>query len=551
MSIIIKSGSEVVSLLRDISFKNKWDDLFKNCRWVTPYQSYNYISSWYEAYSQQYTPLLVFQLSQQDKLVGLLPLAIHKHNGTFEIAGAHQTEYQAWLADTSCEDTFIQESLRTIFTKFNVKKLTFKYVLGRTPLRWLHSKTWSNHSVLKSKKRPLINLEGDKFSLKLIKNKTNRNRLNRLKRQGEVKYAQIKDRDLFLKTLPKFEAIYDFRMLATYGVAPFSSDRSKRAFYLAMFDKKNLLHISVLHVGNQIVAFKIAIKDEKILYGSVTSFSPLFARLGPAKLHLFYLFQDLIENNFSFYDLTPGHDPWKDSIANTYETVFEITFFNSSFRRNLARFQFFLKEHILHILIKLGVKPNYLWIIARSFGHNLVKGIAFDTLKIIFPERNSRYRVNVEQAKQLPEYNRLSKDNLEDFLKIYPRIPGGLFNNFLVNSQKNFHAGQHPYTATTSNSSFLFCGWLTDALNPQHISTTISDNLHPKKVVLIRDITAAGKDMSVDFIELALTQMIRDAALIPEVEEIIVIVPKKNNNLLESIDKLNQRHSGLLEIMTG
>ena len=110
LSIIIKSGSEVVSLLRDISFKNKWDDLFKNCRWVTPYQSYNYISSWYEAYSQQYTPLLIFQLSQQDKLIGLLPLAIHKHNGTFEIAGAHQAEYQAWLADSSCEDIWIQES---------------------------------------------------------------------------------------------------------------------------------------------------------------------------------------------------------------------------------------------------------------------------------------------------------------------------------------------------------------------------------------------------------------------------------------------------------
>ena len=30
LSIIIKNGSEVVSLLRDISFQNKWDDLFKN-----------------------------------------------------------------------------------------------------------------------------------------------------------------------------------------------------------------------------------------------------------------------------------------------------------------------------------------------------------------------------------------------------------------------------------------------------------------------------------------------------------------------------------------
>jgi len=136
---------------------------------VTPYQSYNYISSWYEAYGRQYTPLLIFQLSRQDKLAGLLPLAIHNNNGTFEVAGAHQAEYQAWLADTSCEDTFIQESLRTIFKKFNIEKLTFKYVLESAPLHWLYSKTWSKHYILKSQRRPLINLEGDKFSLKSIK----------------------------------------------------------------------------------------------------------------------------------------------------------------------------------------------------------------------------------------------------------------------------------------------------------------------------------------------------------------------------------------------
>ncbi len=550
MSIIIKSGSEAVSLLQDISFQKKWNDLFRNCRWVTPYQSYNYISSWYEAYGRQYTPLLVFQLSRQDKLAGLLPLAIHKNKGTFEVAGAHQAEYQAWLADTSCEDTFIQKSLRTIFKEFNIEKLTFKYVLESTPLHWLHSKTWSKHSVLKSKKRPLINLEGDKFSLKSIQNKNFKNRLNRLKRQGKVKYSQITDRDLFLKTFPKFEIIYDFRMFATYGIAPFLSDKSKRAFHLAMFDKENLLHISVLHVGSQIVAFKVAVRDEKTLYGSVASFSPLFARLGPARLHLFYLFQDLIENNFSIYDLTPGRDPSKDSMADTYETVFEITIFNSLFRRNLSRLQFFLKEQILYILIKLGVKPSDLWIIARSFGHNFVKSITFDTLKIIFPGINIRYRINAEQAKQLPQYNTLNKDNLEDILKIHPKIPGGLFNNFSVDSQKNFHAGQHPYTST-NNDNFLFCGWLTDSLNSKHILTTLPKNLARKKVAVIRDITVIGKDMSTDFIELALTQMIRDAALIPKIDEIIIIVPKKISNLHDSIAKLNQRHAGLIEIMTG
>lgn len=551
MSIIIKSGRESVSFLQDISFKEKWNDLFRNCRWVTPYQSYNYISSWYKAYSSQYTPLLVFQLSQQqDKLVGLLPLAIHKNKGTFEIAGAHQAEYQAWLADTSCEETFIRESLRTIFKEFNIEKLTFKYVVESTPLHWLHSKNWRKHSVLRSRKRPLINLAEDKFSLKSIKNKNFRNRLNRLKRQGEVKYSQIKDRDLFLKTFPKFEVMYDFRMFATYGVAPFSSDRSKRTFLLAMFDKENLLHISVLHVGNQIVAFKVAIKDEKTLYGSVASFSPLFARLGPARLHLFYLFQDLIENNFSFYDLTPGRDPSKDSIANTYETVSEITIFNNSFRRNLARLKFCLKEQILHILIKLGVKPSDLWIVVRSFGHNFVRGMAFDTLKIIFPEMNLRYKINAEQARQLPVYNTLSKDNLDDFMKPRPKKSGGLFNNFLVNSQKNFHAGQHSYTAT-SNDSFLFCGWLACSLNSKYILADLPDSLTKKKVAVIRDITAVGKDMSVYFIELALTQMIRDASLIPEVAEVIVVVPKKTSSLHESIDKLNQRYSNLLEVMMG
>ena len=57
--------------------------------------------------------------------------------------------------------------------------------------------------------------------------------------------------------------------------------------------------------------------------------------------------------------------------------------------------------------------------------------------------------------------------------------------------------------------------------------------------------------MSVDFIEGALSQMIRDAAMIAEIEEIIVSIPKGTATLRKSIDNLNMKYSELFEVVTG
>ena len=550
MSITIKREEEVVSLLENPAFIKKWDGLLNRCRWATPYQSYGYVSSWYEAYIQEYYPLLIFKFSPHDRLDGLLPLAIHKKHGSIQVAGTHQAEYQSWLADNSCEETFIQDVIEAIFQHFNPAEIKFKYVLEAVPLNWIHKSKWKKYCVVHSTKRPLINFEKDTFNLKSIANKTFKRYLNHLKRQGEVKYSQIKDRDAFLKILPKFEAMYDFRMLTTYGMAPFSSDKCKRAFHLAMFDREGLLHVAVLRVENKIVAFEIAVKDEKTVYCGVTSFSPLFARLSPSRIYLFYLFQDLSNKKYSFYDFTPGRDPWKHRIANEYETVSEIRIFNSQLRQILARLKFFLKEQIVQILIKLGMKPGNLWIMARSLGHNLVRGIFFDLVKTVFPQVNVLYRVDIKLAGRLPEANPLSRDNVEDFLVPGPKIADGLFNNFLADSQRCFHRGQHSYTATVPYS-FLFCGWLAEAYSSKQIPTTLPDELRGRKVAIIHNITSAGNGLTTGFMVDALTQMIRDAAAIPEIETVVVVLPKNEIIMHTSVDVLNKKYSMLFKKVVG
>jgi len=135
MSIVIARGAEADAVLGDAAFRAKWAALHPNCPWSSVFQSPAFAATWYRVYKPAFEPVLVFREARSAGLSGLLPLAVARDSGTWQLAGAPQAEYQAWLALPKDGQPFICEALTALRESGMTGPLTFTY-LPRPTRRW-------------------------------------------------------------------------------------------------------------------------------------------------------------------------------------------------------------------------------------------------------------------------------------------------------------------------------------------------------------------------------------------------------------------------------
>jgi CelD/BcsL family acetyltransferase involved in cellulose biosynthesis len=74
-----------VAVIRDprafAALEEEWDDLYHNCPRATPYQSWAWLYSWWEAYGEDYELRLITMRSGEGLLVGLIPLMLERRWG--------------------------------------------------------------------------------------------------------------------------------------------------------------------------------------------------------------------------------------------------------------------------------------------------------------------------------------------------------------------------------------------------------------------------------------------------------------------------------------
>jgi GNAT superfamily N-acetyltransferase len=158
-----------------------------------------------------------------------------------------------------------------------------------------------------------------------LKNKTTRNQINRLKRNGEITFERLYSRAAIELVLPELIANYDLRHLAVHGIAPFLADPKKRRFYVELLGKPGLLHVTILRVGNTVAAAHIGVLSGSTLHLGITSQNPWLASSSPGKLLMHYLVELMDREGLRTLDLTPGDDPYKDRFANHEDRVHSLT----------------------------------------------------------------------------------------------------------------------------------------------------------------------------------------------------------------------------------
>jgi CelD/BcsL family acetyltransferase involved in cellulose biosynthesis len=88
------------------ALEQEWDDLFHNCPRATPYQSWDWLYSWWEAYGEDYDLRLITVRGEDGLLVGLIPLMLERSAGFGRLLfiGGWQSDFLDVLVRRDWED---------------------------------------------------------------------------------------------------------------------------------------------------------------------------------------------------------------------------------------------------------------------------------------------------------------------------------------------------------------------------------------------------------------------------------------------------------------
>lgn len=468
ISFRLLKGDEVFSQLLNNEFILSWDKLYNSCPWATMYQSSTFVDIYFKIFQDKELAVLV-TASDGPKLLGLLALTRDKHGVLFG-AGGFEAEYHTWLATPSKGDWFINNALLEVRKHFPNSDIQFKYVPGNSPLKWLNeNNSWNKRCLIRVFDQPLMYLQEEHITSELRK-KNRREKINRLKRIGDLKFERIKDYQTFSSVLDELATQYDFRKGAMFNRLPFRKNPRKKELLLSLF-KLNLLHVTVLKLNEEIIASNVGtIGGSWIHLQGINSHSPFYAKHSPGILHFLMLGRSLAEEGFEAFDLTPGGDSYKDALATGYVQAYDI--------RITSSYTSFVKFRVRNLvwdrLAKAGLNP-------KAFKHKMEKRMHLikEGLRL-----NSKYAINSLLAglinrempqegivvySLLPASNQeplnstitLSKNNLTDLLNFKPVNRRW---EFLEDAMKRFETGQHAYTYS-QNGLLIGCAWLAPLKN--------------------------------------------------------------------------------------
>ena len=538
-SITFYVGSEAFSQLSNQAFLSAWDKLYRRCPWATVFQSAGFVNTWYHAYKSQFSPVLVAQHDPNLGLTGLLSLAISIDGKHLIGAGSHQAEYQAWLASPTNEN-FIARALFLIKAKFPGRYFTLKYVPGNVPLKSiLKSRLIGSRVEIRSYRRPLMVINSESLFASL-KKKSNKSRLNRLKRMGEVNIERITDMNRFEQIIDTIIQYYDIRQGGVNNALPFFDDPHKKPFHLALMNCPGILHVTVLKVGNDIAAAHIGLKKKDWVHLGIVAHSPFYAKHSPGKVHMMLLGLKLAEEGVTMFDLTPVADGYKERFANEHDDVFEITIAKSRSAFVIRTFRKRSFDVLRTLIVKLHIHPHDLRLRIET-----LKRFRFSQLlRCMIENKEIRIYDYIAETSQEFRCNRiLNRNSISDLLKFRPFNSSQSKQEFLANALSRMERGEDVYTYV-SDGQLLHCGWLAEGQKRVFLYGINQEFEFPRDSAVLFDFVTHPKVRNRDLCQDSLMQMLRDAVTLHKRRHIYVPVWANNLQLRKVLDKLGFRYQG-------
>ena len=263
MDVRLIDEGEARACLGSGEFAAAWDALHGACPWATGCQSAGFARAWYGSYAELYAPLLVVSEAPAGGVAGLLALGRERATGRLVNVGAHQAEYHCWIARSDDGDGFIRAALHRLRTESPGNALRFRYLPPGAPLRWLEGDgKLARLAEVQPVPRPLLQLaDEERLFAERLRKKSNKSRLNRLRRSGgELAGAEITSEAELAEVIDEIAANYDHRQGEANAVRPFAEDPCKRDFNLRLL-REGVLHGYVLRAGPRFVSAILSLRS--------------------------------------------------------------------------------------------------------------------------------------------------------------------------------------------------------------------------------------------------------------------------------------------------
>lgn len=527
MTLKLLIGADAESLLKDQTFQQQWRSLYTSCVWATIFQGADFVTTWYEVYRAPFKPVLITETFPDGSLCGLLTLAMTPDSKQLMFAGAKQAEYHTWLAASDRGDSFIAAAMDLLRTSFSGLTLTFEYLPPGTPKQWLElDQPWAKQSRLVMWTRPLMKLGDGENLRKSLKKSANKSRLNRLKRLGDVQFEQLHSSAALATVFDDIIAYYDFRQGAVNDSVYFQTDPLRKPFYLALMDIQDLLHATVLKVGDRVVAAHLGLSDGQQCTLGMPAHSPFYAVHSPGKLQLLMLGVELAQQGFDTLDLTPGGDAYKERFATDHDQVHILTIFlsNQAWPKQIAELKVKGKSIVKRSVQAAGIE----WSTAKELGQKLRRlrlKNAIDWPKSLWKKQRRMeskiYCYQAEQARAENCTNSFKRDCLDDLLLFQPVDPDQTRQDFLSVCLSRLESGQHVYTYSEQGCLLAAC-WLVERQETTVLTELDrGDDFQPESA-LIHDYYLHSSLQSQGYSRSLLLHIVNDALLVYGAKQVYI-----------------------------
>jgi CelD/BcsL family acetyltransferase involved in cellulose biosynthesis len=457
MNIRIFENDEARELLESREFLLVWEKLWQACSWATVFQGPTFVRAWYRNFPAY--PCIIVTDWKDGAMAGLLTLT--KDGDNLVAAGTNLAEYQVWLATRNSNHQFISSALLAIQECFPKVPLKLKYLPPTTPLDCLRDHKWCSFVLLKPYEMPLMRL--DKTNLQLeLKKKNRKEKLNRLKRIGELSFKVLKENDSFEKVIEEMCVQSDFRKGAMYNKTAFKDEPERKKFLLALYGE-GLIHLSVYSVNQDLIASNAGIIGGNMVHlQGINAHSPFYAKHSPGILHFLQLGIALSEEGYAVFDLTPGGaGGYKDMLATEHQTAWELNVLPAQ-KIKLLKAIDVSKQLLIKLLGKYKARTSSGELKLLLINYTKKGRLMLQNPMILFQSTSfnslwssaskkyftfSDYPPTVEDNR----YN-IHQSNLRDFLKF--KEQEGLITRweFLGDCMKRMELGHIPYTINEKNA---------------------------------------------------------------------------------------------------
>ncbi|MBD8490480.1 GNAT family N-acetyltransferase [Echinicola sp. CAU 1574] len=448
-------NKEAFTLLAQEDFLKAWDKLYSACPWATIFQSKDFVLSWFENYLDDYRPIILTDWDG-NHMSGLFLLTIDEK--VLRVPGITQAEYQTWLSTIESNDLFITKALDRVTKEFPNYTIKLKYVPAHTPLAWCQNKkSWKNKTFLKKHLQPIMIGDEEKID-KELKKKNKKEKINRLKRKGELTFERITSIEDFKSILDELIIQSDFRKGAMFDKLTFQNEPNRKQFIIDAF-KKGILHVTILRLDKEIIASNVGFMSSKVVHlQGINTHSPSYAKYSPGILHFFMLGKLVCREETEIFDLTPGGaDGYKGMLANAFLETHELTICSEWTKKKLEIRGYFAR-HLKIILKKNNIntqkrKAFFLELENKKekAKHTFQSEDDFEVTTDIIdpskrPEKNVFYNIKINELPLEIPCKPIRPNKLEDFFLFDPKKSSITRKDFLWDSMKRMELGHESFT---------------------------------------------------------------------------------------------------------